>query len=272
MAETIVEARHVVIRYGAGSGDGGVLAVDDVNLEIARGEFVTIVGSSGCGKTSFLYAIDGLLPISGGQILVQGQAIHGPGRDRAVVFQEFALFPWRSVLSNIAFGLEIRKISKAERLAKARALVELVGLSGFENRFPHELSGGMRQRVGIARALAIEPEILLMDEPFGALDAQTRETMQEELLRIWQRTGKTVIFVTHDIDEAIYLADRVVVMSARPGRIREIVPVDLSRPRRADVKADPRFVEMRQHLWHLLHEDEPAVGPGESVAAGVGAR
>ena len=259
MAETVVEARHVVIRYGSG-GEGGVLAVDDMSLDIARGEFVTIVGSSGCGKTSFLYAIDGLLPIHGGEILVRGRAVDGPGHDRAVVFQEFGLFPWRSVLSNIAFGLEVRKVPKAQRLAKARALAELVGLTGFEERYPHELSGGMRQRVGIARALAIEPEILLMDEPFGALDAQTRESMQEELLRIWQSTGTTVVFVTHDIDEAVYLADRVVVMSARPGRLREIVPVDLPRPRPAEVKAEPRFVELRQHLWHLLHESQPAVG------------
>jgi NitT/TauT family transport system ATP-binding protein len=258
MTDTLVEAHHVVIRYGSGGADD-VVAVDDVSLEIARGEFVTIVGSSGCGKTSLLYAIDGLLPVYDGRITVVGQEVDGPGRDRAVVFQEFALFPWRSVLSNIAFGLEVRRVPRAERLAKARALVEVVGLTGFESRFPHELSGGMRQRVGIARALAIDPEILLMDEPFGALDAQTRESMQEELLRIWQRTGKTVIFVTHDIDEAVYLADRVVVMSARPGRVREILTVDLPRPRPQEVKADPRFVSMRQHVWRLLHEGRPAV-------------
>jgi NitT/TauT family transport system ATP-binding protein len=258
MSETVVEARDVTIRYTS-KNNSSVLAVDGLNLSIERGEFVTIVGSSGCGKTSFLYAIDGLLPIHGGEIRVHGGVVNGPGRDRAVVFQEFALLPWRSVLDNIAFGLEIRKVGKAERHAKARELVDLVGLNGFEDRFPHELSGGMRQRVGIARALAIEPDILLMDEPFGALDAQTRESMQEELLQIWQKTGKTVVFVTHDIDEAIYLADRVVVMRARPGRIREILPVDLPRPRTIDVKADPRFVRMRQHLWHLLHDNEPTL-------------
>jgi NitT/TauT family transport system ATP-binding protein len=271
MNQPIVEARNVTIRYNS-KNNSSVLAVDDLNLTINRGEFVTIVGSSGCGKTSFLYAIDGLLPIQGGQILVQGQPIDGPGHDRAVVFQEFALLPWRSVLSNIAFGLEIRKAPKAKRLETARSLVDLVGLNGFEDRYPHELSGGMRQRVGIARALAIEPDILLMDEPFGALDAQTRETMQEELLRIWQSTGKTVIFVTHDIDEAIYLADRVVVMKARPGRIREILPVDLPRPRNADMKAEASFVEMRRHLWHLLHDndqssaEEPAPASAEQPA------
>jgi NitT/TauT family transport system ATP-binding protein len=227
-------------------------AVDGFDAEIADGEFVVIVGPSGCGKSSVLLAADGLVPLAGGTIRIQDKEVTEPGRDRAVVFQDASLMPWRTVLNNVAFGLELAGVGKAERLARARELVGLVGLGGREDSHPHQLSGGMRQRVGIARALAMDPMVLLMDEPFGALDAQTRELMAAELLRIWDLDRKTVLFVTHGIDEAIFLADRVLVMGGRPGRVTEVMGIDLPRPRDSAVRASEAFGRYRTHLADLL--------------------
>ncbi len=231
----------------------GLVALYDVSLSIRRNEFVSLLGPSGCGKTTLIRIIAGLLAPDRGEVLVNGQRVTAPGRDRCMVFQQFGLLPWRTVLSNVEFGLEIEGLARAERRAAAEKYLEIVGLKGFENYYPHQISGGMQQRVGIARALSKRPEILLMDEPFGAVDAQTREQLQEELLKIWAQTESTVVFVTHSIDEAIYLSDRVVVMQARPGRIKEEVRIDLPRPRwEGDVKADPRFAQLRARLRDSL--------------------
>jgi NitT/TauT family transport system ATP-binding protein len=206
-------------------------ALHDINLNIGENEFVCFIGPSGCGKTTLLRIIAGLEEPSSGEIRLEGLPIKGPGPEMGMVFQEYSLFPWRTVLDNVAFGLELKSIPKDERYSKAKQYLKMVGLERFEKRYPHELSGGMKQRVAIARALVNEPKALLMDEPFGALDAQTRNTMQSELLRIWEEERKTVIFVTHSVDEAIYLADRIVIMSARPGKIKDVIRIDLSRPR-----------------------------------------
>ena len=230
-----------------------LVALYNISLTIRKNEFVSLLGPSGCGKTTLIRIIAGLLPADCGEVLVNGQAVTVPGRDRCMVFQQFGLLPWRTVLSNVEFGLEIDGVPKDERSARAGQYLELVGLKGFERYYPHQISGGMQQRVGIARALSKKPDILLMDEPFGAVDAQTREQLQEELLKIWSRTDTTVVFVTHSIDEALYLSDRVVVMQARPGRIKEEVSVDLPRPRwEGDVKADPRFAQLRSQLRESL--------------------
>jgi NitT/TauT family transport system ATP-binding protein len=226
--------------------------LDDINIEIPPGEFFVIVGPSGCGKTTLLRILQGLAHPTGGQALIGGRPITGPGIDRGFVFQNDGLYPWRSVTRNVLFGLELQKRNRRDSLRRAQAMIELVGLSGFENYYPHELSGGMRQRVNLARALAIEPAILLMDEPFAALDALTRETMQRELLRIAAVAGTTVVFITHQIDEAVLLGDRVAVFSARPGRAREIIPIELSRPRDAEVKQSPAFQAYVSHIAHLI--------------------
>jgi NitT/TauT family transport system ATP-binding protein len=206
-------------------------ALQNINLEIEENEFICFIGPSGCGKTTLLRIIAGLEEPSGGEILLEGRPIKGPGPERGMVFQEYSLFPWRTVLDNVAFGLELKGISKEERHIKARQYLKMVELERFEERYPHELSGGMKQRVAIARALVNDPKALLMDEPFGALDAQTRNIMQSELLRIWEEEKKTIVFVTHSVDEAIYLADRIVIMSARPGKIKDVIKIDLPRPR-----------------------------------------
>ncbi|HXF82266.1 MAG TPA: ABC transporter ATP-binding protein [bacterium] len=208
-----------------------VTAVEGVSLSVAPGEFVSIVGPSGCGKTTLLNIIAGFLPPTRGEVLLDGRRVQGPGPDRGVVFQSFALFPWKTVLDNVAFGLKMRGVPRAERERVAREYIALVGLAGSEDRYPHELSGGMQQRVGVARVLANHPDVMLMDEPFASVDAQTRMTLQEELTRIWEAKRPTVLFVTHDVDEAIFLANRVIVLTARPARVREVVPVDLPRPR-----------------------------------------
>ncbi|MGN6735791.1 MAG: ABC transporter ATP-binding protein [Candidatus Binatia bacterium] len=231
----------------------GLVALYNISLAIRKNEFVSLLGPSGCGKTTLIRIIAGLLVADRGEVLVNSQVVNSPGRDRCMVFQQFGLLPWRTVVSNVEFGLEIDGVPREERRARADKYLELVGLKGFENYYPHQISGGMQQRVGIARALSKKPEILLMDEPFGAVDAQTREQLQEELLKIWAQTETTVVFVTHSIDEAIYLSDRVVVMQARPGRIKEEVIVDLPRPRwEGDIKADPRFAQLRAHLRDSL--------------------
>jgi NitT/TauT family transport system ATP-binding protein len=236
--------------------DGELVAIDDFNLDIKNGEFVCVLGPSGCGKTTLLRIIAGLEEPTRGTILLNNNEITGPGSDRGMVFQEFGLFPWRNVRKNIEFGLEIRKIAKEEKKKISDKYIDLVGLKGFETSHPNELSGGMKQRVGIARALANNPEILLMDEPFGALDAQTRNLMQKELLRIWSETKKTVVFITHSVDEAVFVADRVVVMSARPGRIRYIFDVEWERPRD---RASVEFASLRKKILAEL-EKETTVG------------
>ena len=233
----------------------GLVALYDICISIRKNEFVSLLGPSGCGKTTLIRIIAGLLTADRGEVLVNSQIVNVPGRDRCMVFQQFGLLPWRTVVSNVEFGLEIDGMAKDERRTTAEKYLELVGLKGFENYFPHQISGGMQQRVGIARALSKKPEILLMDEPFGAVDAQTREQLQEELLKIWAQTETTVVFVTHSIDEAIYLSDRVVVMQARPGRIKEEVKIDLPRPRwEGDIKADPRFAQLRARLRDSLRD------------------
>jgi NitT/TauT family transport system ATP-binding protein len=233
----------------------GLVALYDISLAIRKNEFVSLLGPSGCGKTTLIRIIAGLLAADRGDVLVNQRCVTAPGRDRCMVFQQFGLLPWRTVMSNVEFGLEIEGMARDERRAVADKYLELVGLKGFENYYPHQISGGMQQRVGIARALSKKPEILLMDEPFGAVDAQTREQLQEELLKIWAQTETTVVFVTHSIDEAIYLSDRVVVMQARPGRIKEEVQIDLPRPRwEGDVKADPRFAQLRARLRDSLRD------------------
>jgi NitT/TauT family transport system ATP-binding protein len=230
--------------------------VRDLDLDVRAGEFFCIVGSSGCGKTTFLRMVDGLVAPTGGEIHVDGRRVAGPGPDRGFVFQNGALWPWRTVLRNVTFGLEVqRRLPRAELETRARRLIDLVGLAGFEAHYPHELSGGMRQRVNLARALAIDPEILLMDEPFAALDAQTRELMQAELLRIWQETGKTVLFITHQIEEAVYLADRIGVFSARPGRVKVILDVKFPRPRGLHIKRTPEFLAPVDEIWRLIEAD-----------------
>jgi NitT/TauT family transport system ATP-binding protein len=255
LAELVVD--DVAIRYDADGGTS-VVACQNVDFSVASGEFIAIVGRSGCGKTSLLYAIDGLVPIDAGRIRLGGGTVTAPGRNRAMVFQAPTLFPWRSVLNNVKFGAEAFQDGK-ELDVKAREFVQLVGLAGFEDHHPHQLSGGMQQRVNLARALAVDPDVLLLDEPFSALDAQTRELLQVELLRIWaERNGGdrrlTRIFVTHDIGEAVFLADRVIVFSSRPGRVREDIRIGLDRPRDLSVKRSSVFQDHVEHISELLEE------------------
>lgn len=237
---------------GRDDGDTGVVALDKVDFEVRDNEFLTVIGPSGCGKTTLLRIIAGLIPYDDGEVTIYGKQVSGPGPDRSVVFQNFALMPWADVLTNVAFGLEIRGVPKSEREEKAKQLVTLVGLQGFERRLPKELSGGMQQRVGLARALAVDPEILLMDEPFGSLDEQTRRLLQEQLLRIWEQQRKTVVFITHSMEEAVMLGDRVMLMTPRPGRIKEMIEVPLKRPRGRDIEKSSTFIEIREYLWDNL--------------------
>jgi NitT/TauT family transport system ATP-binding protein len=224
-------------------------ALVNIDLRIEEGEFVCLLGPSGCGKSTLLKIIAGLIPATSGRIAINGEPVSGPGPERAVVFQDYALFPWMTVRDNVEFGLEARKLPVAERHEISSRLLKVVGLSDFADRFPHHLSGGMKQRVSIARALAVDPSLLLMDEPFGALDAQTRHVLQDELLRIWREYRKTVVFVTHSIEEAIYLSDRIVVMTARPGRVKQIVTVPEARPRdMASIDMNQRQREVRAVL------------------------
>ena len=232
-----------------------VLALDNVSLAVKDREFMALLGPSGCGKSTLLYLLGGFLPVEAGAILVDGKPIGGPGPDRGVVFQNFALFPWKTVRQNILYGLEKLGIAKAEREQRAKDLVDLVHLTGFEDSFPSQLSGGMKQRVAIARTLAVDPEILLMDEPFGALDAQTRGLMHEELLAIMRRRPKTVVFVTHDVRVAVYLADRVAVMTARPGRIKEIVEIERPEGAGPEIVNTPAFAEKVDHLWQVVRDE-----------------
>jgi NitT/TauT family transport system ATP-binding protein len=224
----------------------------DIGVEVAAGEFVSIVGPSGCGKTTFLRIVDGLEPFDSGEVRIDGKLATKPGPDRAFVFQSDALQPWRNVWSNAAMGLEIQGRLDAAGAARLKGLLELVGLKGFEKYYPRQLSGGMRQRVNLARALAVGPEVLLMDEPFAALDAQTREIMQSELLRIWNQAQSTVLFITHQIDEAVFLSDRVLVFGRRPGHIQQDIRIELERPRDAAVKRTPKFTEYVSQIWSLI--------------------
>ncbi len=238
-----------------GSDESLVYALKNISFTVEEGSFVVIIGPSGCGKTSLLRIIGGLIPPNGGEVLIDGRPISGPGPDRSIVFQNFRLLPWRKVLGNVEMGLEINGTEKSQRRELSKKVVDLVGLSGFENHYPVELSGGMQQRVGLARALVVNPAILLMDEPFGSVDAQTREQLQTELLKLWSKTSKTVIFITHDIDEAIYLGDKIIIISSRPGTVQETVTVDLPRPRwerKAETIESTVFINLKKNLWKAL--------------------
>lgn len=233
-------------------------ALRHIDLQVSEGEFVSLVGPSGCGKSTFLRIVAGLLRPTSGKLLIDGDEA-GPGRDRALVFQHDNLLPWRTVLDNVAFGLQVAGYRKIERNEIANRFIKTVGLAGSETSYPYELSGGMRQRANLARALAIDPNVLLMDEPFASLDAQTREIMQAELLGIWQESRKTVLFVTHQIDEAVFLSDTVVVLGARPGIVREVIRIAIPRPRSLEVKRKPHFMEYVDRIWKIL---EPDIGSG----------
>jgi NitT/TauT family transport system ATP-binding protein len=233
-----------------------VVALQDITLDVHSGEFLVIVGPSGCGKSTLLDLLGGLAKPTEGSILVNGEAVTGPALDRGIVFQQYALLPWRTAQGNVEFGLEAKGIGRRERPQLARDFLDLVGLAGFADRYPHELSGGMKQRVAIARSLAFDPDILLMDEPFAALDAQTRDGLQDELLRIWEKTGKTIVFITHGIEEAVYLGQRVAVMTSRPGRIKTVVDIPLTaRSATEDLRSDPEFVHYRHEIWSLLRDE-----------------
>jgi len=252
---------HLTKHYWVEREDRNVLALSDVSFSVDDGEFLGIVGPSGCGKTSMLNIIAGLLPYEEGNVSIDGKRVSGPGIDRAVVFQHSSLLPWRSIAGNVRYGMELqRRFNEATMKERTDYFIKLVGLSGFDRHYPSELSGGMQQRVNLARALAADPVVLLMDEPFAALDAQTREFMQAELLKIWSKATKTVVFITHQINESIYLADRVVVMSARPGRVKEIFRVPFERPRDLSLKRDARFLELEDSIWKLIEEESDRLG------------
>ncbi|MBV4418998.1 ABC transporter ATP-binding protein [Clostridium tyrobutyricum] len=281
--EIKISARNVTRTFkvknrGGKKGIQEFVAIKDINLEVHAGEFITLVGPSGCGKSTFLDILAGLSKPTSGELYIDGKLVDGPALDRGIVLQGYALFPWRNVRKNIEYGLELKKISKNERREISQKFIDLVGLNGFENSYIHELSGGMKQRVAIARSLAYDPEVLLMDEPFAAVDAQTRETMQEEVLHIWEKTNKTIIFITHSIDEAVFLADRVAVLSANPGSIKEIIDVDLPRPRKlGEVKNTSRFNSLSHRIWELLHNvnsenksiETKAINRNQNISEGI---
>ncbi|AUH42196.1 ABC transporter ATP-binding protein [Streptomyces sp. CMB-StM0423] len=246
-----------------------VTAIGDVSFSVNEGEFVSVLGPSGCGKTTVLNIVAGFVNLTEGSVVVDGQEVGGPGPDRGVVFQSHALFPWKTVLGNVVFGLRMKGVPRAERDAKGKDFLELVGLGGFEHKYPHELSGGMQQRLGVARVLANEPAVMLMDEPFASIDAQTRRKLQEDLTRIFEKRHPTVFFVTHDVDEAVFLSDRVVVLSKRPSRVREIVTVDLPRPREWRTALEmPEFREIANRVNELLVDDGGAAAGGATDDAG----
>lgn len=246
----VIDIRNLRKVYAGGDGRP-VVAIDDLCLRIGNNEFVTVLGPSGCGKTTLLKILAGLIPWDGGSIEIDGQPVTGPGSDRAMVFQSFALLPWATVIDNVAFGLRLRGMSKADRYERARELIRTVGLVDFENSLPRQLSGGMQQRVGLARALAIAPKVLLMDEPFSALDEQTRRFMQEELTRTWEGDKTTVVFITHSMEEAVLLGDRVVLLSPRPGRLHKTYEVPIARPR-VDTETNPAFGSLSSELWREI--------------------
>lgn len=251
----LIDAANIKKVFNGRKDKQETLAISNLSLQVKRNEFVALVGPSGCGKSTFLLMVAGLEQPTEGTLNIEGLPIDGPGKQRSIVFQEYLLFPWRTVEGNIEFGPRMRKVSRDDCKASSRDLIELMGLKGFEHCYPHELSGGMRQRVAIARALANKPEILLMDEPFGALDALTRESLQLELQKIWLKTECTVLFVTHSISEAIFLADRVAVMSRRPGIIKEEIAIDLERPRTREVHTTKKFREYEAYLKSIVWEE-----------------
>ncbi|MCS3901570.1 ABC transporter ATP-binding protein [Methanococcus voltae] len=244
-----LQIKNIIKKY---TGKNEVLAVDNVSLEIGKSEFISIVGPSGCGKSTLLRMVAGLETITGGEIIFDGKKVDGTNAERGMVFQQYTLMPWRTVLQNITFGLEVKNIPKEERLSIARKYIKMIGLEEFENSYPYELSGGMQQRVAIARTLANDPKIVLMDEPFGALDAQTRSMLQNHLLKIWETDKKTILFITHSVDEAIYLSDKVVIMSARPGKIKEIIDINIERPRS---RISPEFLDYKKKIYDSLKEE-----------------
>ncbi len=255
-----VAIRNVHKIFGGTADQAQVVALQNISFEVAKGEFVCIIGPSGCGKTTLLHLVAGFDFPTSGETHYEGRIISKPGPDRIVMFQEYGLFPWMTVWENIEFGLIAKGTPRDERQKLVRDLVDLVHLTGFENRYPKHLSGGMKQRVGIARALAPDPDVILMDEPFGALDSLTRDVMQEEILRIWEKTKKTALLITHNIDEAVFLSDRVIVITARPGRVKEIVKIDLPRPRDPEMRASNKmFLEYRERLSHLLRSEVHAI-------------
>ena len=250
-----IEIKDVTHKFKAREGRP-IVALDDVTFKIEKGTFLSVIGPSGCGKTTLLRIVDGLIKPSSGWVEIDGKRVNGPDKNRAMVFQDFRLLPWRTTIKNIEFGLELQGVSPKVRRNKAWQLLKLVGLEGFEKSYPHEMSGGMKQRVGLARALLIGPDIMLMDEPFGSLDAQTRELMQIDLLKLWEKDKKTVVFITHSIEEAVFLSDDIVVMSARPGRIKERISTGLAKPRwKYDVKNTREFTEYRSGIWESLKEE-----------------
>jgi NitT/TauT family transport system ATP-binding protein len=250
-----LDIEHLTKRYRVERDERDVLALSDVSLSVPEGEFMAIVGPSGCGKTTLLNIVAGLLPYEAGTVSIDGKRVSGPGVDRAVVFQHASLLPWRTVAGNVRYGMEMQKrFDGAVMSQRADHFIKLVGLAGFERHYPSELSGGMQQRVNLARATATDPLVLLMDEPFAALDAQTRELMQAELLKIWAEAHKTVLFITHQINEAVYLADRVAVLSPRPGRLKDVVTIPFERPRSLSLKREPRFLEVEDAIWQLVEE------------------
>jgi NitT/TauT family transport system ATP-binding protein len=255
------------VRGSAGQKATLLPVLRQLSFDVYENEIVSLIGESGCGKTTLLRIVQGLVRLDSGTILVDGKQVEGPGRDRGFVFQQATLLPWRTARQNIEFGLELQHVDRAARARRARELLELVGLAAAGEQFPHQLSGGMQQRIGLARALAIDPAILLMDEPFSALDAQNREVLQQELLRIHRSTGKTILFVTHDLDEAIYLSDRIIVMGAKPGRIKRVIDVPFERPRidLAQLRGNPVFQEMRAEIWDLIRN-----APAAAREAAVG--
>ena len=256
-----LDIEHLTKRYWRENHEREVLALADVSVSVTAGEFLAIVGPSGCGKTTILNIVAGLLPYEEGTVTIDGRAVSGPGIDRSVVFQHSSLLPWRTIAGNVRYGMELQRRFDAKTMTdRTDRFIRMVGLKGFERHYPSELSGGMQQRVNLARALASDPEVLLMDEPFAALDAQTREFMQAELLKIWSEARKTVVFITHQINEAVYLADRVVVMSPRPGRIKDIFKIPFARPRELSLKRDPRFLEIEDAIWQLVEEKPEHMG------------
>ncbi|MBI3458313.1 MAG: ABC transporter ATP-binding protein [Candidatus Rokubacteria bacterium] len=266
MHEKIV-AREVGKKFRDARRGVEVTALQAMSLTVRDREFVSILGPSGCGKSTFLYIVAGFIAATEGEVLVDGRRVTGPGRDRGIVFQEYALFPWQTVLQNVMYGL--REGSPADREALAREYVTMVGLEGFEQHYPRELSGGMKQRVALARTLAYDPDVLLMDEPFGALDTQTRSLMQEELLRIWEANQKTILFVTHSVEEAVLLSDRIIVMTARPGTVKKVVGVPFGRPRVLEaLLSDVRAMELRGEVWQLVKEEVLKAGRDAARARG----
>jgi NitT/TauT family transport system ATP-binding protein len=254
-ADLALSARGVHMEYRDRTADSTLVAIETMDLDVGEGEFVSLLGPSGCGKSTFLKIVNGLLKATAGEITLRSA---GKGREDAMVFQDSALFPWYSVVDNVAYGLVCAGVPRREARARALPFIDLVGLQGFAGKYPYQLSGGMQQRANLARALAVDSAILLMDEPFAALDAQTREVMQAELLRIWNAAKKTVVFVTHQIDEAVYLSDRVIVMAARPGRIIADIRIDLPRPRQLDVKRTPEFGLYENEIWRLIASQQQA--------------